>query len=92
MRSTYLVGDPAGKVLDGHLWEGHLWLLIQRVVAMVIVTLLEKRVVRRLVTKQQILERVPYCGLLRMFRCLQLPSRCLTCGKQLWSSRILSIP
>lgn len=48
----YLVGDPASKVLDGELWEGHLWLLIQWVVAMVIVTLLEESVVCRLATKQ----------------------------------------
>lgn len=53
--STYLIGDPASKVFDGELWEGHLWLQIQWVVAMVIVTLLEKSVVRCLATNQQTL-------------------------------------
>lgn len=48
----YLVGDPASKVLDGEFREGHLWLQIQWVVAMVIVTLLEKGVVCCL-TRQQ---------------------------------------
>lgn len=45
---VYLVGNSACKVLDGELWQGHLWLLVQRVVAVVIVTLLEECVVRRL--------------------------------------------
>lgn len=49
----YLVGDPASKVFDGELWEGHLWLVVQRTVAMVIVTLLEERVVGCLTTKQR---------------------------------------
>lgn len=48
----YLIGDPTSKVLDGELWEGHLWLQIQWVVAVVIVTLLEESVVRRLATNQ----------------------------------------
>lgn len=51
--AVYLVGDPAGKVFDGELWEGHLWLDVQRTVAMVIVTLLEERVVCCLTTKQR---------------------------------------
>lgn len=50
--ATYLVGDPGSKVLDGELWVGHLWLEVQRVVAMVIVTLLEESVVCCLTTKQ----------------------------------------
>lgn len=49
----YLVGDPASKVLDCELWEGHLWLLIQWVVAVVIVTLLEESVVCCLAIKRQ---------------------------------------
>lgn len=49
----YLVGDPSSKVLDGEFREWHLWLQIQWVVAMVIVTLLEKGVVRCLTTPQQ---------------------------------------
>lgn len=49
----YLVGDPSSKVLDGEFREGHLWLQIQWVVAMVIVTLLEEGVVRCLTTPQQ---------------------------------------
>lgn len=49
----YLIGDPTSKVLDGELWEGHLWLQIQWVVAVVIVTLLEESVVCRLATNQQ---------------------------------------
>lgn len=44
-RHVYLVGDPAGKVLDGKLWKWHLWFLIQWVVAVVIVTLLEESVI-----------------------------------------------
>lgn len=48
----YLVGDPASKVFDGELREGHFWLDVQRTVAMVIVTLLEERVVGCLTTKQ----------------------------------------
>lgn len=48
----YLVGDPASEVFDGELREGHLWLDVQRAVAMVIVTLLEERVVGCLTTKQ----------------------------------------
>lgn len=50
--AVYLVGDPASKVLDGELWEGHLWLDVQWTVAVVIVTLLEERVVCCLTTKQ----------------------------------------
>lgn len=49
----YLVGDPASKVFDGELWKGHLWLDVQRAVAMVVVTLLEERVVGCLTTEQQ---------------------------------------
>ena len=41
----YLVGDPASEVFDGELRDGHLWLLVQWVAAMVIVTLLKKGVV-----------------------------------------------
>lgn len=49
----YLVGDPASKVLDSELWQGHLWLDVQWTVAVVIVTLLEERVVCCLTTKQR---------------------------------------
>lgn len=49
----YLVGDPASKVLNGEFREGHLWLQIQWVVTMVIVTLLKKGVVRCLMTRPQ---------------------------------------
>lgn len=38
-------------MLYGELWEGHLWLHVQWIVAMVIVTLLEESVVCCLTTK-----------------------------------------
>lgn len=55
--AAYLVGDPGSKVLDGELWVGHLWLEVQWVAAMVIVTLLEESVVCCLKTKQQTLSQ-----------------------------------
>lgn len=87
----YLVGDPASKVLDGEFREGHFWLQIQWVVAMVIVTLLEKGVVRCLMTRQQTVNQLSRCkrkGDVASLRSLQWD----TCGKQLWSSKILNIP
>lgn len=83
---TYLVSDSTGEVLDGELWEGHLWLLIQWIVAMVIVTLLEKSVVCGLSANES-LDQI-FTGCLR----ISGTQKMLTCGKQLWSSRILSIP
>lgn len=56
----YLVGDPASKVLDGEFREGHLWLQIQWVVAVVIVTLLEKGVVCCL-PRQETLNQLSQC-------------------------------
>lgn len=50
--AEYLVGDPTSKVLDGELRERHLWLHIQRIVAMVIVTFLKKCVVCCLATNE----------------------------------------
>lgn len=87
----YLVGDPASKVLDGEFREGHLWLQIQWVVAMVIVTLLKKCVVRCLMTRPQTVNQLSRCkrkGDAAFLGSLQW----VTCGKQLWSSKILSIP
>lgn len=46
--AAYLVGDLASKMLDGEFREGHFWLQVQWVAAVVIVTLLEKGVVCRL--------------------------------------------
>lgn len=51
--AAYLVGDPASKVLNGELREGHLWPLVQGAVAVMIVTLLEESVVCCLAMKQQ---------------------------------------
>lgn len=78
----YLVGNPAGKVLDGELWDGHLWLLIEWVVAMVIVTLLEKSVVCRLATKQSTLSDMYNDLTTDMFRFF-LGFLYPTCGKKL---------
>lgn len=96
----HLVGDPAGKVLDGELWEGHLRLDVQWTVAVVIVTLLEERVVCRLTTKQRTVSQwIPEAwvgaggrGLVDRLPFVPDPTCPPTCGKQLWSSRILSIP
>lgn len=52
--AAYLVGDLASKMLDGEFRERHFRLQIQWVVAVVIVTLLEKGVVGRLTSPQQI--------------------------------------
>lgn len=87
----YLVGDPASKVLDGELWEGHLWLDVQWTVAVVIVTLLEERVVCCLTTKQRMVSQwISERGRERGASPIRPDPP--TCGKQLWSSRILSIP
>lgn len=51
--AAYLVGDLASKMLDGEFREGHFRLQIQWVVAVVIVTLLEKGVVRCLTSPRQ---------------------------------------
>lgn len=88
----YLVGDPACKVFDGELWEGHLWLDVQRTVAVVIVTLLEKRVVGCLATKQRTGESADLRVGGARSAVTDWPRPRPTCGKQLWSSRILSIP
>lgn len=61
--ALYLVGDATSKVLDGELRDRHLWLQIQWVVTMVIVTLLEKSVVCRLATNEinnNLIKRVTY--------------------------------
>lgn len=56
--AAYLVGDLASKMFDGKFREGHFRLQIQWVVAVVIVTLLEKGVVRRLTSPQQTLSQL----------------------------------
>lgn len=64
-------------MLDGELRNGHLWLHIERVVAMVIVTLLEKSVVCCLVTNERVVSnayRVYICVYERCCRTLELRS------------------
>lgn len=60
--AAYLVGDLASKMFDGKFREGHFRLQIQWVVAMVIVTLLEKGVVCRLTSPRQTLNQLFQSG------------------------------
>lgn len=60
--AAYLVCDLASKMLNGEFREGYFRLQVQWVVAVVIVTLLEKGVVCRLKSPWQTLIQLFECG------------------------------